>query len=153
MLSELAFPHIRCCLSATHSDLMKSTAVDESLSSMNQQFCSRENQLLQMDDAYHIIMEGAMVLFWKGTHGCEALRELTDKLCSRYDLCWYWCLHWCFFAMSSVNAQERHILVKVDNSQLLAGWQVQNPRSRYICNVPLCLHVDWLWLSIRPLVT
>ena len=28
-------------------DLMKSTAVDESLSSMNQQFCSRENQLLQ----------------------------------------------------------------------------------------------------------
>ena len=30
------------------SCLMKSTAVDESLSSMNQQFCSRENQLLQM---------------------------------------------------------------------------------------------------------
>ena len=29
-------------------NLMKSTAVDESLSSMNQQFCSRENQLLQM---------------------------------------------------------------------------------------------------------
>ena len=27
---------------------MKSTAVDESLSSMNQQFCSRENQLLLM---------------------------------------------------------------------------------------------------------
>ena len=27
---------------------MKSTAVDDSLSSMNQQFCSRENQLLQM---------------------------------------------------------------------------------------------------------
>ena len=27
---------------------MKSTTVDESLSSMNQQFCSRENQLLQM---------------------------------------------------------------------------------------------------------
>ena len=48
MLSELAFPHIRYCLSAIPSDLMKSTAVDESLSSMNQQFCSRENQLLQM---------------------------------------------------------------------------------------------------------
>ena len=48
MLSELAFPHIRCCLSAIPSDLMKSTAVDESLSSVNQQFCSRENQLLQM---------------------------------------------------------------------------------------------------------
>ena len=48
MLSELAFPHIRCCLLAIPSDLMKSTAVDESLSSMNQQFCSRENQLLQM---------------------------------------------------------------------------------------------------------
>ena len=48
MLSELALPHIRCCLSAIPSDLMKSTAVDESLSSMNQQFCSRENQLLQM---------------------------------------------------------------------------------------------------------
>ena len=47
-LSELAFPHIWCCLSAIPSDLMKSTAVDESLSSMNQQFCSRENQLLQM---------------------------------------------------------------------------------------------------------
>ena len=47
MLSELASPHIRCCLSAIPSDLMKSTAVDESLSSMNQQFCSRENQLLQ----------------------------------------------------------------------------------------------------------
>ena len=47
MLSELAFPYIRCCLSAIPSDLMKSTAVDESLSSMNQQFCSRENQLLQ----------------------------------------------------------------------------------------------------------
>ena len=27
---------------------MKSTAVDESLSSMNQQLCSRENQLLQL---------------------------------------------------------------------------------------------------------
>ena len=48
MLSDLAFPHIRCCLSAIPADLMKSTAVDESLSSMNQQFCSRENQLLQM---------------------------------------------------------------------------------------------------------
>ena len=48
MLSELAFPHIQCCLSAIPSDLMKSTAVDESLSSMNQPFCSRENQLLQM---------------------------------------------------------------------------------------------------------
>ena len=48
MLSELAFPHIRCCLSAIPSELMKSIAVDESLSSMNQQFCSRENQLLQM---------------------------------------------------------------------------------------------------------
>ena len=48
MLSELAFPHIRCCLSAIPSDLMKSTEVDESLSSMNEQFCSRENQLLQM---------------------------------------------------------------------------------------------------------
>ena len=47
MLSELASPHIRS-LSAIPSDLMKSTAVDESLSSMNQQFCSRENQLLQM---------------------------------------------------------------------------------------------------------
>ena len=47
MFSELAFPHIRCCLSDIPSDLMKSTAVDESLSSMNQQFCSRENQLLQ----------------------------------------------------------------------------------------------------------
>ena len=48
MLSELAFPHIRCCLSAIPSDLMKSTAVDESLSTMNQQFCSREKQLLQL---------------------------------------------------------------------------------------------------------
>ena len=48
MLSELAFPHIRFCLSAIPSDLMNPTAVDESLSSMNQQFCSRENQLLQM---------------------------------------------------------------------------------------------------------
>ena len=28
---------------------MKSIAVDESLSSMNQQFCSRENQLLQIN--------------------------------------------------------------------------------------------------------
>ena len=37
MLSELAFPHIRCCLSVIPSDLMKPTAVDESLSSMNQQ--------------------------------------------------------------------------------------------------------------------
>ena len=48
MLSELAIPHIRCCLSAIPSDLMKSTVVDESLSSMNLQFCSRENQLLQL---------------------------------------------------------------------------------------------------------
>ena len=47
MLSELATPYIRCCLSAIPSDLMKSTVVDESLSSMNQQFCPRENQLLQ----------------------------------------------------------------------------------------------------------
>ena len=30
------------------SDLMKSTVVDESFSSMNLQFCSRENQLLQL---------------------------------------------------------------------------------------------------------
>ena len=35
-------------LSSKPSDLMKSTAVGEILSSMNQQFCSRENQLLQM---------------------------------------------------------------------------------------------------------
>ena len=48
MFVELAFPHIRCCISAIPSELMKSTAVDESLSSMNQQFCSRENQLLQL---------------------------------------------------------------------------------------------------------
>ena len=48
MLSELAIPHIRCCLSVIPSDLMKLTAVDENLSSMNQQFCSRENQLLQL---------------------------------------------------------------------------------------------------------
>ena len=48
MLSELAIPHIRCCLSAIPSDLMKSTVVDESLSSMNLQFCSKENQLLQL---------------------------------------------------------------------------------------------------------
>ena len=52
MLSKLAFPHIRCCFSAIPSDLMKSTAVDESLSSMNQQFCSRENQLLQIYNMY-----------------------------------------------------------------------------------------------------
>ena len=31
---------------------MKSTAVDESLSSINQQFCSRENQLLQRIDLF-----------------------------------------------------------------------------------------------------
>ena len=43
MISELAFPHIRCCLSGIPSDPMKSTVVDESLSSMNQQFCSRES--------------------------------------------------------------------------------------------------------------
>ena len=48
MLGELAIPHIRCCLSDIPSDLMKSTVVDESLSSMNLQFCSRENQLLQL---------------------------------------------------------------------------------------------------------
>ena len=48
MLSELAFAHIRCCLSTIPSDLMKSTAVDESLPLMNQQFCSRENLLLQL---------------------------------------------------------------------------------------------------------
>ena len=48
MFSELAFPHIRCCLSGIPSDLMKCTAVDESLPSMSQQFCSRENQLLQI---------------------------------------------------------------------------------------------------------
>ena len=46
--SELATPHILYCLSAIPSHLMKSTVVDESLSSMNQQFCSRENQLLQL---------------------------------------------------------------------------------------------------------
>ena len=52
MLNELAFPHIRCCLSAIPSEPMKSTAVDESLSSMNQQFCSRENQLLQIKNQF-----------------------------------------------------------------------------------------------------
>ena len=45
---SFAIPHIRCCLSAIPSDLMKSIVVDESLSSMNLQFCSRENQLLQL---------------------------------------------------------------------------------------------------------
>ena len=54
MLSELAIPHIRCCFSAIPSDLMKSTVMDESLSSMNQQFCSKENQLLQV---YRQLME------------------------------------------------------------------------------------------------
>ena len=34
---------------------MKSTAVDESLSSMNQQFCSRENQFLQIDKNLDLI--------------------------------------------------------------------------------------------------
>ena len=48
IIPEKLFGVLVCCLSAIPSDLMKSTAVDESLSSMNQQFCSRENQLLQM---------------------------------------------------------------------------------------------------------
>ena len=48
MVSELACPHIRCCLSAIPSDLMKSSVDDESLPTMNQQLCSRENQLLQL---------------------------------------------------------------------------------------------------------
>ena len=55
MLSKLATPHIRCCLSAIPSDLMKSTVVEESLSSMNQQFCSRENQFLQNLYIYYFL--------------------------------------------------------------------------------------------------
>ena len=35
---------------------MKSTAVDENLYSMNQQFCSRENQLLQIDAVHFLEM-------------------------------------------------------------------------------------------------
>ena len=75
MLSELAFPHIRCCLSAIPSDLMKSTAVDESLSSMNKQFCSRENQLLQKD----------IILFWVASFGIPCI-------CLQLLLCFNLCL-------------------------------------------------------------
>ena len=73
MLSELAFPHIRCCLSAIPSDLMKSTAVDEILSSMNQQFCSRENQLLQNSLLYLRIMQDKYITLY---------RELITQLCT-----------------------------------------------------------------------
>ena len=44
---------------------MKSTAVDESLSSMNQQFSSRENQLLQKEERTIIETEKVMLTFWK----------------------------------------------------------------------------------------
>ena len=47
-LYYVKFIKIKNCCSAIPSDLMKSTVVDDSLSSMNQQFCSRENQLLQL---------------------------------------------------------------------------------------------------------
>ena len=76
MLSELASPHIRCC----PSDLMKSKAVDESLSSMNQQFCSRENQLLQMlqqnEKSTQIILEN---------YGIGLLKLLRDWRSSNLD--------------------------------------------------------------------
>ena len=55
MLSELAYPHIRHCSSTNHSDLKKSTVVNESLSPTNNyQFCSREEiyllQLIQQNE-------------------------------------------------------------------------------------------------------
>ena len=47
---------------------MKSTAVDESLSSMNQQFCSRENQLQQKEeDILHVCnLPNKLGIFGKG---------------------------------------------------------------------------------------
>ena len=48
MLSELAIPPYQVLFFSYPSDLMKSAVVDESLSSMNLQFCSRENQLLSL---------------------------------------------------------------------------------------------------------
>ena len=43
---------------------MKSTAVDESLSSMNQQFCSRENQLLLLPNVYNSLQSSFLSLAW-----------------------------------------------------------------------------------------
>ena len=43
---------------------MKSTAVDESLFSMNQQFCSRENQLLQIATTEWEIYINMIYFFW-----------------------------------------------------------------------------------------
>ena len=73
MLSELASPHIRCCLSAILLDLMKSTAVDESLSSMNQQFCSRENQRLQMLQQNEKSTQKALILILGLHQGCQTI--------------------------------------------------------------------------------
>ena len=42
---------------------MKSTAIDESLSSMNQQFCSRENQILQMLQQNDKSTQSVMLIF------------------------------------------------------------------------------------------
>ena len=52
---------------------MKSTAVDESLSSMNQQFCSRENQLLQM------LQQNEKSTQIKFDNECNYLHELDDQ--------------------------------------------------------------------------
>ena len=69
----------------------------------------------------YIITEGDMILTMKGICASEALRELTEKVCSRCDLCRCWCLCQWIIALSVLNTPESHIPVELDTSQHLAG--------------------------------
>ena len=90
MLSELAYCHIRCCLSAIPPDLMKYTAVDKGLSSMNQQFCSRENQLLQMlqqneKSCRSLVFSGTVHWFVGRPMYCSREYQTSTRLNQQYE--------------------------------------------------------------------
>ena len=68
--------------------MMNSTAVDESLASMNQQFCFRENQLLQMllqnkKSTQIYIRKLSDTDLMKSTAVDESLSSRNQQFCSR----------------------------------------------------------------------
>ena len=94
---------------------MKSTAVDEGLSSMNQQFCSRENQLLQINK---MLQAGVLVPVQEATPWINSFRlvDTRDKLRSLK-------LHICFDQTNLNKAIVRepyHFRMPEDIANLLA---------------------------------
>ena len=138
MLSELATHHIRCCLSAIPSDLLKSTVVDESLSSMNQQFCSRENQLLQLNLFFFLSKIfsclGSFSLLMKSLHFLCVLQKskvlfmvLTHLLISCFSALLIILAPWgCFYVTLKLNTCRGNILTKTSKSEPPVFLEVSN---------------------------